>query len=211
MPAIFWIRGALRPHSWPSALQTLAALGPAHVSASSIHLCGARVVASNQAPRQQRAPLLSPVLLPPPARQRCALPTAAARRRQPGRSARQSSAMQDLKDKAAELQDKLSDLHAEFSQSAAKQVGCLYAQRPGSALEDGITFPRRNLSRLNFLLLHAIVIAIIPPLLCLQADPPAAAQWQQQWEEQVNQCQSNWITCRTLACSCWQITFMQHL
>lgn len=30
--------------------------------------------------------------------------------------------MQDLKDKAAQLQDKLSDLHAEFSQSAAKQV-----------------------------------------------------------------------------------------
>jgi hypothetical protein len=48
--------------------------------------------------------------------------------------------MQDLKDKAAQLQDKLSDLHADFSQSAAKQ-----------------------------------------------ADPPSAAQWQQQWEAQVHQ------------------------
>lgn len=31
-------------------------------------------------------------------------------------------AMQELKHRAAELQDRLSDLHAEFSQTAARQV-----------------------------------------------------------------------------------------
>lgn len=105
----------------------------------------------------------------------------------------QPSAMEDLNGKAAQLQDKLSDLHADFSQSAAKQVGHFsglcgrgqFAPRHGSpppspcgraaakaAWGKGILTPTHPSDRAR------------PVPASLQADPPAAAEWQQQWEAQ---------------------------
>lgn len=104
--------------------------------------------------------------------------------------------MQELNIRAAALQDKLADLHSDYMQSSAREVGAACRLSPAGGAEGG------HEPTLAGAALHAPIECLMParcnrcsraartpglfsPAPAVQASPQAAAVWQQQWELQV--------------------------